>query len=293
MNKHCPPILFLLAFVGAALTGCLKKPEVVDNTDRLITEFKNGRASTVGNVAGIDVGMDLVPDTITIDLADIMANFRSAVKSSYTVRVEMQSAVLGDYNTQNGTSYVTPPAGAVILKQQTLTLSPSQRSAKIQAVVKPSAMTGGQFGIGLKIGAVSNGEISTVANQVAVLFNIKNQYDGVYRSKGAFTHPTPANNSSWTFANNITRDLATYGPSTVEVFPLRTLAVTFSVGMDLTVNPANNSVQVDFWNGVTDDPDGTPNPNRYDPATRTFYIDATYNGGTRRLVDTLVYLRPR
>jgi hypothetical protein len=291
MNKHCLSTLFFFTFVGLTLTGCLKKPEVVDNTTRLMTEFKNGRSATAGNVAGINVGIDLVADTITIDLAEVMANFRSAVKSSYTIRVDERSAILGDYNTQNGTNYVAPPLGAVMMKQQTLTITPSQRSAKIRAVIRPSAMANGQYGLGLTIGEVSDGEISNVANQVAVLFTIKNQYDGVYRSKGSFTHPTPANNSSWTFADGITRDLVTYGPSTVEVAPLRTLAVTFAVGMDLTVN-TDNSVNVEFWN-TTDDPDPVPNPSRYDPATRRFFIDATYLGGTRRLVDTLEYVRPR
>lgn len=267
------------------LTSCLKTRDeaglITDNGSIVVdipeVSFNNYHS---GNQA---IAVNATPATEEVSFFTVAAYYPRNKKPSGDIKVKITIAALA------GTDPF--PAGALTIPTE-ITLPKDNPRVAVKFGLNKSALDLSKtYGATFTITQVSEGVISELGKSIDVYLNVKNQYDGVYRSKGYFVHPTPANNSSWTFADGITRSLQTIGASTLEVYPLQTKAVTFGVGMDLTVNP-DNTVKVDFF-GTTDDPEPTPNPNRYDPASKTFYIDASYSGGTRRLVDTLVYLRPR
>lgn len=274
-------------------TSCIKEKysaELDYNTDRLVTEFTQGREEIVV------LSLDALPATQTIDLAELKASSRSKFSGSYTVQLIQNNTLIADYNTNNGTSYTEAPANAIQVQALSYTLSADQRSVKIRATVNTSNLIAGEYAIGLSIAQVSNGEISGVAKNMLVAVSVKNQYDGVYRVYGYFSHPNPANTGAFD-ADGI--EFITAGSTSVDMYDPSSgggqpfIGGFFAVYPNITVNPATNAVTVTVPGQSTAiHPNGAQS--RYDPASKTFYIYYGYNSGAPRLAwDTCVYQGPR
>jgi hypothetical protein len=147
---------------------------------------------------------------------------------------------------------------------------------------------------------------------VAIEIGAKNQWDGVYRIRYRLFHPTnPAISgngslSAWAFPSS--------GPRSID-WDFATVFINFSTGgltyfgdglgpslqVRMTVN-ADNTVSVSNVGpraGALAFPPLVVPPgvtNRYDPATKTFYVAYTWTpagAGTREKYDTITYVRPR
>jgi hypothetical protein len=154
--------------------------------------------------------------------------------------------------------------------------------------------------------------LSASQNQVAVEIGAKNQWDGVYKVKYRLFHPT---NPGITGNGTIPEwDFLTSGPTSID-WDFATVFINFptngltyfgdatgpSLQVRMTVNPDNTvsltnvgsqAIALAFPPLVV--PPGVTN--RYDPATKTFYVAYTWTpagAGTREKYDTLTYIRPR
>jgi len=293
------PILLLA--ISAAMTGCLKDKNFDNGSIQSV--HNNGQNENVIEIQLTATSADnfllTAFDASNVDtvfnLIPVVLNAPTGAKEDINVTLAPNPGLLADYNTANGTSYAIPDNSMYTLVSPGLTVKipAGSRVGYLQIKFKPSTFLGGDWAFAYSIASIDKPAYAisgNLKNGIAAII-IKNQYDGKYKSQGNFTHPVAANTSSWLFGDGIVRDLVTSSATAVYIYPLETAAVTFGVELDLTIN-GDNTVRTDFV-GTTDDPDAVPNPSYYNPATRSFHIDAWYGGHTRHLVDSLVYIGPR
>lgn len=191
----------------------------------------------------------------------------------------------------------------------TVTFQPGEDVKYLKLDINTSALASlGRVGLGFQIVEAPGAQISATLNQTAVEIGAKNAWDGVYRIRYRLFHPTNANItgngviSEWDFPSS--------GPTSID-WDFATIFINFSTGgltyfgdalgpslqVRMTVNPDNSvsisnvaprAIPLGF-------PPLIPPPgsnNRYDPATKTFYVAYTWVTG-REKYDTLTYLRPR
>jgi hypothetical protein len=276
-----PSLLFsLLVF-----SSCLKekyKVEVNDNTARVLTEFTEGGREKLNSLA-VDFGTDF----IEVDLAELRILPRSDVKSNNEVKIALDPIIITEYNGANMTSFTVPPAAAYSIPATSFTLTASEKKKNIKIRIKPSAIAGGSYALGLSITQVTDGEISQLKKDYLVEVKVKNIYEGDYQSDGVRTSyggPTIGAGITGTFPWSFVKTLATVDAATCELETADGVDL-----MYLKVNP-NNSVT------ISDSPNGgfaTSNDGActYNPATKTFTLNYKYFNGAgnlRRMTETLV-----
>jgi len=195
----------------------------------------------------------------------------------------------------------------------TVTFQPGERTKYLKLDIRTLDITSlGRVGLGFQIAEAGNAQISASKNQVAVEISAKNNWDGVYGIRYRLFHPTNAgitgigSISEWEFPSS--------GPTSID-WDFATVFLDFPSGgltyfgdasgpslqVRMTVNPDNSvsitnigsrAAALGFPPLVV--PPGVIN--RYDPATKTFYVAYTWTpagSGTREKYDTLTYIRPR
>jgi len=288
--------LFTLAF---SFSSC-KKSEVFGgiepNTNRVIAEFTDAENGSI-------VTLEFAPDIVEVDLTELRLGTRSRTEEPVHVKVTVNPALVSKYNDDNGTAYVAASAAGFSLAQDLYTLKQNERSVMIRAAVRPSALLGKSYAIGLSIAEMDKGEISSVAKNVIVFISIKNKYDGIYTLKGYAELPGTAFTGA--FSLNCAQDLAvtTSGNNSVYLDPGQPL---FSNGSfvfisnllpDFTFDNNNKITAVNARTGSLGFifPYDASYNSRYDPATKTIYVKygIAPAGSGRYVIDTLTYCKPR
>jgi len=316
---------FSLLFAGAllSLTSCLKdgkvnlapgaSPPVIDwatavtddapanSASQLYRMYTKSYPIAVANTLTVGVeltGTDPAPSDITIGIG-ISSD---AYNKFYGVTAPgVVPAVLAPAGTPilPSTFYSGLPSSVVIAKGTRITYITLTINTTVfdpsKSYILPLAITSTTYG------AVS-GNYGTVFYQVGA----KNKYDGIYTAKGVVVRATDPVLSG--FFSGLSYPLATTGANslgmsqtwstgggiagidgtTITVDPTTNL-----VTMSATSNPAlvNNTVGIKDGVGTP----GTGFTNRYDPATKTFYLSFYWGTGptNRAAQDTLVYKGPR
>jgi hypothetical protein len=195
----------------------------------------------------------------------------------------------------------------------TVTFQPGESTKYLKLNMRPLAISSlGRVGLGFQIAEANNAQISSSKNQVAVEFSAKNQWDGVYKVKYRLFHPT---NPDITGNGTIPEwDFLSSGPTSID-WDVATVMINFptngltyfgdaagpSLLVRMTVNPDNTVSIINVGSraaALAFPPLVVPSgvTNRYDPATKTFYVAYTWTpagSGTRERYDTLTYIRPR
>lgn len=164
----------------------------------------------------------------------------------------------------------------------TLTIKKGEKFALVPISVKPSSFDGDLANaIAVKITSTSHGVIS--GNVGAVIFSlpVKNPWDGKYTYSSAASQTLLPNHTA-----NI--ELRTINATRVRMAP--GLAGYYSNQVDLVVDRATNQVTVEMTTLL---PIETDPSSHYDPATKTFHLKWTSNGGARYFEETLVFTGPR
>lgn len=303
MKKLLKTLPFL-AIIAIAMAGCLKD-KGFDNNEYGIKNpdgsppavaFANGKESKT------PFGINAVSTSQTVEL---VLNYTGAEPpaTDITVTIVRDSSIVKDYNTKNGTSTVVAPASSVIVPA-TVVIPAGQRFVTFKITIPNASVFNPalEYGLGIRITSASpNVAIASNLKQLFVALNIKNAYDGKYVDNGTFNHPSYANPYQ-----NIPIQLRTTGPNSVVMYcPLfDELCKPFNVGGGtinrfgslapvFTVDPVTKKVTVeDYFGGFMNvDP---AYDNRYDPATKTFYVKYGYRANrTRDWTDTLIYKGPR
>lgn len=296
--KRILKITGYLSIVSSLLfTSCLKDDSLTLNTSlsNSVTEFANtgSIATNPSNGAAprfaIDLGTLAVGDQTTFNVNVDYAGAKTA-PNDITVTIDIDPTILTTYNTEHavdGANYTTLPDG--ILQTQfplTITIPKGQSFGQAQVALQLTSAFdfGATYGIPLKITSTSVGDISGNFGTAIYSLVVRNGYDGVYFASGVMVHPSYGGNYS-----DKEEDMVTTGANSVQ-FQLQT-TVLFGVYITLTVDPATNLVSLASNEVVLDPYD--PAANYYDPATRTFYLDFGYSGGTRHITMAAVYSGPR
>jgi len=191
-----------------------------------------------------------------------------------TVTLEIDPSVLDIYNAENGAHLVMLPEALYTVSTFTVTIPKGQREAIWPIKLKSNQFSfSEQYGLPLVIKSASSGNIS--GNFGTVIYNVgpKNQWDGVYDN---------------TFE---TIGLAGNGHNTVTLTTVNATRVKFGLigvysnEVFLDIDPATNLVTVSMTSLL---PIATDPSSHYDPATKTFHILFTTNGGGRTIKQTMV-----
>lgn len=268
-------------------TSCLKEKhaiDFVDNTKRIITEFTAAK-NDINSLA-----LDYSDQFIETDLTELQI-FRSEFNSDVQVKIALNNTVIDNYNLENLTAFEPPPTGSFTIMSYDLVISPQTRKTKVRIRIKPSAIVGGSYAIGLSIAQVSQGEISSIYKNVLIELKVKNDYEGWYGASGlrilysGGTNQTPVSAEAPIEGSKY---LSTVDLTTVET----EVGDLTTAWMYLQIDPATKQVTVlpsaTSASFSSLENDGTCT---YDPATRTFILHYKYynaNGQLREIQETLV-----
>jgi hypothetical protein len=291
MESHFIRTIFSLAIIISLLTaGCLKD-DAFDNGSIQSTHTNGStpnpveiKLTAVSASNFLAYAIDNSDKDTVLDLVPVTLATVNPAPEDLHVTVSLDSGLVTDYNAVKSTAYAIPPSSMYTIVNSEVVIPKGSNTGFVQLKIKPSDFIGADWALGFKITAVTEPgyTISQNLSTGIVAIVIKNQYDGIYKAAGHFDHPVFAGdyNTEW--------ECVTSGAASI-TFQLITTAQ-FTARITLTVNN-DNSVGISSDDVILDPYDGKKN--YYDPATRTFYLDFGYSGGTRHLVGTAVYDRPR
>jgi len=281
--KYAAPVLML----PLLFASCLKDTELIgpdaDGSVANIIEFGNlaePSSPRTSSIPKYSLSFDMTPSAV-LNLK-IKCVGAGKAKEDIRVAIAVDDALIGEYNTQNGTSLVTLPTARYALTATEAVIKAGEREAVIPIDLKPDQFTFDKdYVIPLAITSASSGIISGNFSKVLLEVSGKNAYDGTY------TYEASANTAIIPGKKGTTT-LVTVGANTVKITP--GLLITYSNEVTYTVDPATNKVTV---NMTTLLPIATDPSSHYDPATKTFHLKWTSNGGARTFEETITYTGPR
>lgn len=243
-------------------------------------------------------------DVKTVDMFSLRkdAANSASLNSITTVKLNIDSTLIDDYNNNNGDTYEVLPdslftLGAGYVKSgnaYTATFNAGDFAKEFNIMLNGGKWDlAHKYALGLTIVDAGNDKIDADQHSIVVLISIKNQWAGTYTSNGYLYHP-----SSPRAIVGITKELITAGPNSVTC-DLGDLGASGYKAL-FTIDPATNNVTITaapgaaggaytmFTSGLpTSNPGYTPAwsgsglcNNTYDPNTRTFYVRYGYTGGT-------------
>ena len=301
---------FLLSAVAlmAVLVSCVKNDDIYKkNTD------ETGRKSVVQIAGANDViafarDVKVTNDTFVLISVLRYPNSNADLNQPLTVKLTKNTQLITDFNTANGTHYVELPANAYTLLSDinTLTFQPGEAVKEVKISVDQSKLDlSMQYALAYSIADPgTNAVIPASLKDAFYDIGVKNKYDGMYSVvSGTVTRYTapgvPANDAlSGSVAGNPDVTLTTVGATTVEITGLQWANSGGGVGgianLRLTVDPATNQVTM-FSLGSPSLAIWAGKENRYDPATKTFYLNFRWNptSTTREYSVVLKYKGPR
>ncbi len=177
------PCILLLGF-----SSCLKKSGMnidTKNGPNNIVEFAN----TGDNISGatstypefhIDLGSLANGKTATFNV-NLSYSGGDVAPSDITVSLALDQSTLTTYNTQNGTSYVLPPADVFSLPTSVV-IKKGTRLAQVVATItnSPSFDFNASYAIPVQIASASTGTVSANFGKAVYSFGLRNIYDGHY-----------------------------------------------------------------------------------------------------------------
>ena len=222
----------------------------------------------------------------------------SSTKSTdINVTLAVSPAAIDNYNAAHADDepVVIMPAAAYTMPT-TVTIPAGQRRVEVPiSIVSKMLDPNFTFGIPVTITDASGEVISKNFASLVVKVAVKNQYDGKYSYKGyIFREGDPVLSG---FFKDLTSNLETNGANGVN-FPNPVWSNGTGVGgiggLTINVDPATNKVTMKSKDNASlgNDP---AYDNRYDPATKTFYLSFKWgtSPNTRAATDTLTYTGPR
>jgi hypothetical protein len=200
--------------------------------------------------------------------------------------------------------YTVAPASVYTLSGNGLvvTIPKGQREGYINVTTKPSNLIGATYALGFTISSISNPSytISATGKNYLAILPVKNSYDGIYSVIDGFVQrytapgsPEPAGGLNGSLVGNPDVILATIDANSVSVPPSSATSGAFYWafganskvagvdGIKLTVDPATNLVTVTCSGNATL-ANWEGKENRYDPATKTFYLNFRWNPTSNR-----------
>lgn len=296
--------ILLLAIATTSLTSCLKdgrvnlppggSPPVIEFSTNLL----GVPVSDVNSPVGVFLtNVDLV-ETATVEIT-VRYTGGGAAPQDITVNMDNNPARIAVYNDykdlHDEDAYVAMPSNLYSGMPTSVVIKKGEKTAKFLITVKPKQfdLTVGYL-IPLHVTSVSGGTASANFSNILVNVAPKNQWDGIYKDHG---YALRANDPDLTgYFKDQQIPMITSGPNSVQFSPLWNGGggIGGIDGTTATINPTTNKVTM----SSTANPALVNDPsydNRYDPATKTFYLSFYWGSGitNRAHRDTLVFQGPR
>lgn len=269
----------------------------------------------------VNLALDISNNVITADVLEVRRDATSAADLNrvQTVKIAKSNSILSDFSGAEVKElsmdfYQSHPDNPFDGQYWTITFQPGEFVKYLKINLKTIDLVSlGRVGLGFQLASADNGAVlNDGQSKVAVEIGSKNQWDGVYRVRYRLFHPT---NPAITGTGTIPEwDFPSSGPTSID-WDFATVFINFSTNgltyfgdatgpslqVRINVNPDNTvsltnigsqAVPLAFPPLVV--PTGVTN--RYDPATKTFYVAYTWTpagSGTREKYDTLTFVRPR
>lgn len=295
-------LTFLLAAIALTGTGCLKD-KGYDNQQYGINDADASPAG-VGFTLGVkffnNTGLTLSDQPQLIDSAVVTISLLSGkpAATDVVVKVQVDPALLADYNTANGTSIIQLDPALYSISTVDVVI-PAGKTKGIININVPNTTTldpNETYGLGFRIVSVDGGYI-IASNEKTVLLSIaiKNIYDGNYTSNGYVYHPSAprpiidrAKTLSTVNATTVDCELGDLGAANYHAYfdvdPITNL---------VTISPAAGAAGGTYYQFDAGFPTIAPGPlytaqwarsaecnNTYDPITEEFKVRYGYIGGT-------------
>lgn len=292
-------LVMLAAGMISSMTSCLKDlktPSDASLGSPSVVEFQN--ISVPISYTSIYPqyslgGLLFNPDTAGFNVSVNWAGAQYNAPQDITVTIALDTAALSAFNADQGTNYVLPPTDVFTFPTSLTIKKGTPQVIGRTVITEASDFDFSQsYALPLSITASTFGGISTNYGTAIYSFGGRNQYDGSYAMTGYVLRATD-NVLSGNFS--MTMALETVGANSVQFLSsvtgnLQPWANLSGVGVGtpmITIN-SDNTLTLSSSGGIYDAPGY---PNRYDPATKTFYVSFTWGAGpTARLAtDTLVY----
>lgn len=305
LNIKSPAALALLISLSA--TGCLKDKDYKDGAIQSLRTPDNPikpveiklTASNTSNV--LSLSFSTSDNDTTVNLIPVNLATAGPAAQDLHVTLTQNNQILADYNANNGTDYAVAKKFSLVNAGGVVVIPKGSNTAYLQIKFKPSDFQDSTYALGYTISKVDESGYTISGNMQngLVIINIRNKYDGVYTRRGFVLRAG---------------DNALTGPTGPDQIQLTTVDATtvswienhqWAGGALLAASVSNPIWTVEPDNSVTVSSAGGPFPaglknfpgynSRYDPATKTFYVKATWGGGpgSREMTDTLVYVEPR
>ncbi len=224
-----------------------------------------------------NVGLELSAGDKTADLVEIIRDVTSnaELQSTVTVKLKVDDALITKYNTAHGTTIKPLPTSFYKLSATDVTFNAGEFSKIVQLTIDPTKIVGADYAVGLTVDNAGAYKIRSGLGSALFKIIAKNQWDGRYKAAGVFSHPTAGDR-----AIDRVKDLVSVNANTV-IAELGDLGGS-GYYMLLTIN-TDNSVTIKP-SGATPNVDQSYSRNYYDPATKRFYLNYSYNVNAPRIV---------
>jgi len=276
--------LFVLLLIISGISSCVEEdpffdPEDVEN----VIEFKSAGNVQSGIAAPYPLFFNSYEEADASNM-EIVVSYSGAdvAPTDITVNIGLGTqAMLDAYNESEETEYELMPAELYTLPAS-VTIPRGERTATYTVTIKTNQLDFTKsFAIPLSITSASSGIVSGNFSSAIFGVGVKNVMDGVYNYKTSATTALVPNADK-------TVSLVTTGANTVKLDP--GLLGTYSNEVIYTLDPATNKITVSMTTLL---PIATDPSSYYDPATRSFHLKWTSNGGSRKFEETFTYIGPR
>jgi len=278
----------MLALAVSGLSSCIDEDPIFnpDDSPNIIEIKSAGGAiqSPVDAVFPLYVNsFDIVPEAefpLTISYSGA-----GTAPQDITVNLAVDSDALAEYNAwfnededpldeeEDHDAYKILAESIYEFPTTTVTIPAGKREAVIMVKVKPDMLDfDNSYAIPVSITESSAGIISGNNSTAIIAIGAKNEYDGTYTN----TYTSSLGNGTNTV------DLVTTSQYSVQMLP--GLIGVYSNAFSITVDPATNLATVSMTTLL---PIETDPSSHWDPATKTFYLKWTSNGGARQFEQTL------
>ena len=204
-SLYIKSIAILIAAISIITTGCLKDKDFgngsIQSTNGSETKVIEIKLTATNTSNFFTLGVNNSNNDTTVDLVPINLATANSAPEDLHVTVTLDSTLVDDYNTNNGTNYATPPASIYSIVNPVVTIPKGSHTAYVQIKFKPSDFIGGSWALGFRItaiqeeGFVISGNLSTGITSILV----KNNYDGEYSVDGTMNDVTNTFDGTYPF----------------------------------------------------------------------------------------------
>lgn len=288
-----------LLLAASTLTSCLKDDRLVLDPEKghNVIEFANpATINTIGSIYPLYVFSYALGANVNLPITVSYSGPETGAPEDITVNFAAGTQAQVDaYNDDQEEEYSLIDPASFALSATSVVIRKGESKATFNVTLRPSTFSLTEsLVLPLTITSASSGVIS--GNFKTILLNVgaKNAYDGTYSLRGTIARnsATGPDLALGGYRKDKTTTLITAGLSSNK-FQAKWKDGSNVGGVDnltLTVDPTTNKVNVTS-SGTTNFRNTPGYDNRFDPATKTFYL--AYDWGTapatRIVVDTLIY----